>query len=165
MTHATLTVMLAAGGAWLAENAWRQWGREATESRLLAGQKAAHADYRVTIEYRQETADLARVFSATLKADGFNTEIAETPLALPAEAGASLPADNRIQWGGSPDDPIVEHIGERLRYFAWGRAPKVTNQSDPPAESANRRIPRRCVCCCGPPALPAAVSRTRWRTP
>jgi len=57
-------------------------------------------------------------------------------LALPAEAGASLPADNRIQWGGSPDDPIVEHIGERLRYFAWGRAPKVTNQSDPPAESA-----------------------------
>jgi len=37
MTHATLTVMLAAGGAWLAENAWRQWGREATESRLLAG--------------------------------------------------------------------------------------------------------------------------------
>ena len=126
--HALVAALLAAAVAWLTAGAWERWGRAAEEERLLAGQNAAHAEYRVTVWHRPETAALSRALKETLAADGFAPEIAGTPLALPEGAEGELPAVNKIQWGDVADVPMAEQIKERLRYLAWGADPEVTDK-------------------------------------
>ncbi|WP_243725231.1 formylglycine-generating enzyme family protein [Candidatus Thiosymbion oneisti] len=128
LARTALAVILAAGGAWLAGSAWHQWLREAAESRLLARQNAVHAEYRVTIRHRKETAELAQALFETLAANGFDTAIIEAALELPGKDAQSLPPVNRIQWGDPADESIADSIARRLTYLTWGQVPEVTDQ-------------------------------------
>ncbi|WP_256091553.1 formylglycine-generating enzyme family protein [Candidatus Thiosymbion oneisti] len=128
LARTALAVILAAGGAWLAGSAWHQWLREAAESRPLARQNAVHAEYRVTIRHRKETAELAQALFETLAANGFDTAIIEAALELPGKDAESLPPVNRIQWGDPADESIANSIARRLTYLTWGQVPEVTDQ-------------------------------------
>jgi len=132
LVRAMFAAALAAVSTGLVGYAWQQWIREATESRLLAMQNTAHAEYKVTIRHRKETAALAQALSATLAADGFDTTIIEAALEPPRENAQSPPLVNRIQWGDSADEPAATSIAQRLAYLTWGQAPEVTELTQSP---------------------------------
>jgi len=132
LVRAMFAAALAAVSTRLVGYAWQQWIREATESRLLAMQNTAHAEYKVTIRHRKETAALAQALSATLAADGFDTTIIEAALEPPREDAQSLPLVNQIQWGDSADEPTATSIAQRLAYLTWGQAPEVTELTQSP---------------------------------
>jgi len=131
LPRTALALVLAAGGAWLADRAWDAWLAEPARAWLMQAQNAMHRGYRVEILHRPGLAPLAEALRGTLADEGFAARIIEPGLALPEGEEPPPALNNKVQWGDGDDLDMAQHIEQRLRYLVWGRDPEVTDKLDP----------------------------------
>jgi len=117
-----VAALIAFGGAWIADRAWHDWGRQAVQSELLAMQNADHAAYRVTIWQRAATAKLAQSLKKSLEDDGFTTHRDRGDAAGAAAGRYRAAADEQDPMGRCPRRahghahraaPELPHLGTR----------------------------------------------------
>jgi hypothetical protein len=121
-----LALILALGGAWLADQAWHGWLKHQARPWLMQHQHRGHGEYPITIWHRPEAARLAEALKQTLEQDGFQqARIAAQPLTLPDGAQAPDHWTNRIQFADAAGKQMARHIKGWLRQLAWGQEPEV----------------------------------------